>query len=135
VFDIFFFQEQYEEKVKLFGKMQYLSIDEYREIYNKTQIDVDGRLELYCLGRTEMTKMFNEYVKFSQGVIGFTSLPSKDQAALLRGKNKKLRWKSRIRMQFVLRWTRMKCLANGFNLYIPIFDKLCKHNFFVQKLQ
>lgn len=76
--------EQYEEKVRLFGKMEYLSIQEYREIYDKTKIDVDGRKELYALGREELNKMFKELVQFSHSIINFTSLPSKDQAALFK---------------------------------------------------
>lgn len=87
--------------------MQYLSIEEYREIYRKTQIDVDGRIELYSLGRTEMSKMFNEYVKFSHGIIGFTSLPPKDQAALLKGKNKRWRWKSKVKWGYMYNYTLM----------------------------
>lgn len=76
--------EQYEEKVRLFGKMEYLSIQEYKEIYDKTKIDVDGRKELYDLGREELNKMFEELVQFTHSIVNFSSLPSKDQTALLK---------------------------------------------------
>lgn len=76
--------EQYEEKVRLFGKMEYLSIQEYKEIYDKTKIDVDGRKELYTLGREELNKMFEELVQFTHSIVNFSSLPSKDQTALLK---------------------------------------------------
>lgn len=76
--------EQYEEKVRLFGKMEYLSIQEYKEIYDKTKIDVDGRKELYDLGREELNKMFDELVQFTHSIVNFSSLPSKDQTALLK---------------------------------------------------
>nr|XP_022294170.1 nuclear receptor ROR-beta-like [Crassostrea virginica] len=76
--------EQYEDKVRLFGKMEYLSLEDYKEIYNKTQIDVDGRKELYSLGRAEWNQYWEEFVKFSRGIVDFSSLPRKDQSALLK---------------------------------------------------
>ncbi|XP_061167125.1 nuclear receptor subfamily 1 group D member 2-like [Saccostrea echinata] len=79
--------KQYEERVQLFGKMEFLSLEEYKDIYKKTQIDIDGRLELYSFGRSEMTKMFDEYVKFSQGIVNFNSLCAKDKSALLKASN------------------------------------------------
>mgnify|MGYP000128126179 CR=1 FL=1 len=65
--------------------MEYLSIEDYKEIYNKTQIDVDGRKELYSLGRAEWNQYWEEFVKFSRGIVDFSSLPRKDQSALLKG--------------------------------------------------
>ncbi|XP_062615631.1 nuclear receptor ROR-alpha B-like [Saccostrea cucullata] len=79
--------KQYEERVQLFGKMEFLSLEEYKDIYKKTKIDIDGRLELYSFGRAEMTKMFDEYVKFSQGIFNFTALSAKDKSALLKASN------------------------------------------------
>ncbi|XP_062621517.1 oxysterols receptor LXR-beta-like [Saccostrea cucullata] len=75
---------KYLEKTRLFGKMEYIPTDQYNEIYEKTNIDVDGRKKLFSESRDEMMKMANDFVKFMKNIPSFTDLCLKDQEALLK---------------------------------------------------
>ncbi|XP_062615638.1 nuclear receptor ROR-alpha A-like [Saccostrea cucullata] len=76
--------KKYKEKTRLFGDMNFLPADEYTEIYEKTNMDVDGRLKILQDGRRDMVRIVREYVQFTQGVPDFRALSPKDQATLLK---------------------------------------------------
>ena len=65
--------------------MDFLPAAEYNEIYEKTQVDVDGRMKLLQDGRRDMVQIVKEYVQFTQGIPDFRSLIPKDQSTLLKG--------------------------------------------------
>ncbi|XP_061174547.1 oxysterols receptor LXR-beta-like [Saccostrea echinata] len=75
---------KYLEKIRLFGKMEYIPTDQYNEIYEKTQIDVDGRKKLFTEGKDDIMKMANDFVKFAKNIPSFTELRLEDQEALLK---------------------------------------------------
>lgn len=72
------------DKTKLFGKLEYLPTDEYNDIYEKTQLDVDGRKKLLSEAKYEFMKMASDYVKFSKSIPFFSELSLEDQKALLK---------------------------------------------------
>jgi hypothetical protein len=78
-------QKSYQEKTRLFGNMNFLPAEEYKEIYEKTHVDVDGRMKLLQTGRRDMVQIVKEYVKFTQGIPNFRTLSPKDQSTLLKG--------------------------------------------------
>lgn len=78
-------QKNYEEKTRLFGNMNFLPADEFKEIYEKTHVDVDGRIKLLQNGRRDMVRIVKEYVQFTQGIPNFKALSPKDQSTLLKG--------------------------------------------------
>lgn len=57
----------------------------YNEIFNVTNMDVDGRMKIFDLIRQELVTVIHEYVRFTHGIPAFQNLPSKDQASLLKG--------------------------------------------------
>lgn len=65
--------------------MEFLPADEYNEIYEKTQVDVDGRMKLLQDGRRDMVQIVKEYVQFTHGIPNFKTLSPKDQSTLLKG--------------------------------------------------
>lgn len=75
---------KHTDKTKLFGKLEYLPTDQYNEIYEKTQLDVDGRKKLLSEGKYEIMKMANDYVKFCKNIPFFSGLSLEDQKALLK---------------------------------------------------
>lgn len=75
---------KYEEKTKLFGNMEFLPAHEYNEIYEQTQVDVDGRMKLLQDGRRDMVQIVKEYVQFTHGIPDFKTLSPKDQSTLLK---------------------------------------------------
>lgn len=76
--------KKYVEKTKLFGNLEFLPADEYNEIYEKTQVDVDGRMKLLQDGRRDMVQIVKEYVQFTHGIPNFKTLSPKDQSTLLK---------------------------------------------------
>ena len=65
--------------------MDFLPAAEYNEIYEKTQVDVDGRMKLLQDGRRDMVQIVKEYVQFTHGIPDFRTLSPKDQSTLLKG--------------------------------------------------
>lgn len=65
--------------------MEFLPANEYNEIYEKTQVDVDGRMKLLQDGRRDMVQIVKEYVQFTHGIPDFKTLSPKDQSTLLKG--------------------------------------------------
>lgn len=75
---------KHTDKTKLFGKLEYLPTDQYNDIYEKTQLDVDGRKKLLSEAKYEFMKMANDYVKFCKNIPFFSGLSLEDQKALLK---------------------------------------------------
>lgn len=72
------------DKTRLFGKLEFLPTEQYNDIYEKTQLDVDGRKKLLSEAKYEFMKMANDYVKFSKNIPFFSELSLEDQKALLK---------------------------------------------------
>lgn len=75
---------KYIDKIKLFGKLEYLLMDQYNDIYEKIQLDVDGRKKLFLEVKYEFMKMVNDYVKFCKNILFFLGLSLEDQKVLLK---------------------------------------------------
>lgn len=76
--------QKYSQKVNLFGSMDPLPANVYNEIFNITNMDIDGRMKIFDLIRQELVTVIHEYVRFTHGIPAFQNLPSKDQASLLK---------------------------------------------------
>lgn len=74
-------------KSEVFGPLNALSPEEYNAIYEKTQIDVDGRKQHLQFNKGTLDNMIKKYVNFSHAIPCFSDLPSQDQAKLLKGTN------------------------------------------------
>lgn len=107
-------QQKYSQKVNLFGSMDPLPANVYNEIFNITNMDIDGRMKIFDLIRQELVTVIHEYVRFTHGIPAFQNLPSKDQASLLKGTIKSFNffigfsffWKFELRKVFKW-WMRM----------------------------
>ncbi|XP_061180642.1 nuclear receptor ROR-beta-like [Saccostrea echinata] len=75
---------KYNQKIQLFGNMDPLPANIYNEIFNVTNMDIDGRTKILELIRTELVTVIHEYVRFTHGIPAFKDLPAKDQAGLLK---------------------------------------------------
>ncbi|XP_062585820.1 nuclear receptor ROR-beta-like [Saccostrea cucullata] len=75
---------KYNQKIQLFGNMDPLPANIYNEIFNVTNMDIDGRTKILELIRTELVTVIHEYVRFTHGIPAFKDLPGKDQAGLLK---------------------------------------------------
>ncbi|XP_048756971.2 nuclear receptor ROR-alpha B-like [Ostrea edulis] len=75
---------KHKEKVEMFGNMDPIPAGVYSEIYKNTQMDMDGRLEIFQVIREELAILIHEYVRFTHGIPGFSELPPTDQAKLLK---------------------------------------------------
>jgi hypothetical protein len=78
-------QDKYHLKAQIFGPLNALSPDEYNAIYEKTNIDVDGRKQHLQFIKGTLEKMIKKYVDFSHTIPCFSDLPAQDQATLLKG--------------------------------------------------
>nr|XP_022308454.1 nuclear receptor subfamily 1 group D member 2-like isoform X2 [Crassostrea virginica]XP_022308455.1 nuclear receptor subfamily 1 group D member 2-like isoform X2 [Crassostrea virginica] len=76
--------EKHMKKVEMFGKMDPVPAGVYSEIYSNTQMDIDGRMEIFEVIRDELATLVKEYVQFTHGIPGFLDLPPTDQAKLLK---------------------------------------------------
>lgn len=74
-------------KSEVFGPLNALSPEEYNAIYEKTQIDVDGRKQHLQFNKGTLDNMIKKYINFSHAIPCFSDLPSQDQAKLLKGTN------------------------------------------------
>lgn len=81
--------------------MEFLPANEYNDIYEKTQVDVDGRMKLLQDGRRDMVQIVKEYVQFTHGIPDFKTLSPKDQSTLLKG-NANIFCMSKYVIKFVL---------------------------------
>ena len=70
----------------IFGQMKPLSVAEFLEIYHKTGIDVDDRLDSVkeCYDSFELA--CSKYVQYAQELPGFTELAEEDRLSSLKGK-------------------------------------------------
>lgn len=76
--------EKHMKKVEVFGNMDPVPAGVYSEIYSNTQMDIDGRMEIFEVIRDELGILVQEYVRFTHGLPGFSDLPPTDQAKLLK---------------------------------------------------
>ncbi|XP_061179873.1 nuclear receptor ROR-beta-like [Saccostrea echinata] len=76
--------KKHREKVEMFGKMDPVPARVYSEIYKNTQMDIDGRMEIFQVIKEELATLIQEYVRFTHGIPGFSELPPTDQAKLLK---------------------------------------------------
>nr|XP_019924078.2 nuclear receptor ROR-beta isoform X2 [Crassostrea gigas]XP_034307510.1 nuclear receptor ROR-beta isoform X2 [Crassostrea gigas] len=76
--------DKYYMKSEVFGPLNALSPEEYNAIYEKTQIDVDGRKQHLQFNKGTLDNMIKKYVNFSHAIPCFSDLPSQDQAKLLK---------------------------------------------------
>ncbi|XP_062615612.1 vitamin D3 receptor-like isoform X2 [Saccostrea cucullata] len=76
--------DKYQMKAQVFGPLNALSPEEYNAVYEKTQLDVDGRKQHLQLNKGTLEKMIKKYVNFSHAIPSFSDLPAQDQATLLK---------------------------------------------------
>lgn len=57
----------------------------YNEIYEKTKLDVDGRIQNSSTRREEFGLAMTDFVNFSNEIPGFIELSAKDKANLVKG--------------------------------------------------
>ncbi|XP_062598281.1 probable nuclear hormone receptor HR3 isoform X2 [Saccostrea cucullata] len=76
--------KKHTEKEEMFGKMDPLPARVYSEIYKNTQMDIDGRMEIFQVIKEELATLIQEYVRYTHGIPGFSNLPPTDQARLLK---------------------------------------------------
>ncbi|XP_048739470.2 oxysterols receptor LXR-alpha-like isoform X2 [Ostrea edulis] len=75
---------QHRDKVNLFGKMDPIPTKVYNEIYEKTKLDVDGRIQNSSTRREEFGLAMTDFVNFSNEIPGFIELSAKDKANLVK---------------------------------------------------
>ncbi|XP_056002632.1 vitamin D3 receptor-like isoform X2 [Ostrea edulis] len=75
---------KYNQKIELFGNMDPLPANIYNEIFNMTNMDIDGRTKILEIIRTELVTVIHEYVRFTHGIPAFKELHPNDQASLLK---------------------------------------------------
>ncbi|KAK3609066.1 hypothetical protein CHS0354_011332 [Potamilus streckersoni] len=76
--------EEYKMKRELYGGLPEIPIDEYRDFYNQTGIELDNRLQLVTELLSFLEERIAQLVAFAKTIPGFTSLPLDDQANLLK---------------------------------------------------
>ncbi|KAK3092995.1 hypothetical protein FSP39_009806 [Pinctada imbricata] len=77
-------QTTYQYKTQLFGQMKALSMEEYKRVRKETGLDVDGRIALVNQWTSKEREYIENYVRFTHAIPGFSSLPFKDQVALIK---------------------------------------------------
>ncbi|KAL3868924.1 hypothetical protein ACJMK2_041676 [Sinanodonta woodiana] len=76
--------EEYKLKTELFGGLPEIPIDEYRDFYNQTGIELDNRLQMVTELLSFLEERIAQIVSFAKTIPGFTNLPLDDQANLLK---------------------------------------------------
>ena len=66
--------------------MDPIPVDDFLEIYHKTGMDIDGRLDGLKAFLPEFEKMCLKYVQYAQELPGFDKLGPEDQISMLKGK-------------------------------------------------
>ena len=78
--------QEYREAHKcLFGSMKPLSLNTYRDVYDATGIDIDGRKCQLELCARFISVEINAYVKFTKKLPGFCDIDIDDQLVLIKG--------------------------------------------------
>ena len=65
--------------------MKPLSLNTYRDVYDATGIDVDGRKHKLAICGKLVSAEINAFVEFSKGLPGFCDLDIDDQLVLIKG--------------------------------------------------
>lgn len=78
-------QDYIRARESVFGHLQALDPDEYREIYNKTGLDVDNRRKKYANCVLSFVTKVTKFIQFAKLLPGFIDLDLSDQITLLRG--------------------------------------------------
>ena len=79
-------QEEIKLKEDTFGPLKPITREEYRQIWQSTGIDIDGRQEY--LAKVQLPNMemaINRFVAIVKGYPGFQKLPMEDQISLVKG--------------------------------------------------
>ena len=74
-----------DEERKIFGTMKPLPVSEFLEIYHRTGIDVDGRLESIRSAYEAFEYASLKYVEYAQELPGFQKFGEEDRLSSLRG--------------------------------------------------
>ncbi|XP_053382225.1 retinoic acid receptor gamma-like isoform X2 [Mercenaria mercenaria] len=80
--------EKYRLKMELFGSMRNITHDEFKEFYNATGIDIDGRLERADTAFKYFEDKIAMVVAFAKAIPGFKELGLDDQANLIKDRCK-----------------------------------------------
>ena len=66
--------------------MKPLGREEYRNIYETTGIDADGRREMISDMIPSIEKAIKKFIRFAKALPGFKDLPVDDQISLIKGR-------------------------------------------------
>jgi len=80
------FLERRALQEEMFGTMKPLPREEYRQIYQTTGIDIDGRREMITHMIPSIEKAIKRFIAFAKALPGFKDLPIDDQIALIKGR-------------------------------------------------
>ncbi|CAC5385736.1 unnamed protein product [Mytilus coruscus] len=75
---------QHKAKTDIFGDLNKLPEDEFKNFYNTTGIDIDNRIELMSEIATTLENGVSKYINFVKNIPGFICLCLEDQAALIK---------------------------------------------------
>ena len=78
-------QEGQTLQENFFGKLAPIPRDEYKEIYDQTGIDIDGRRAIYLQLISNFDAYMKRYSSFIVAIPGFKKLPVDDQLSLVKG--------------------------------------------------
>ncbi|KAK6191923.1 hypothetical protein SNE40_003496 [Patella caerulea] len=78
------YYEKYKLKTEVFGKLSLLSMEQYKDFYDITGIDIDDRQPKCLQMATTMERCIRRLIAFAKSIPGFTDLSIEDQSNLLK---------------------------------------------------
>ena len=70
----------------MFGALKALKYEEYKEIYELTGLDADGRRHLAVAHHSKQADRIATFISFTKCIPGFLQLSKRDQTALIKSK-------------------------------------------------